>query len=146
MHHNIPAELFHVIVSYVGELCNERVSAFRSMRRMDAGDSAKDRHHPIKMCSLVCRHWANICRRLIFSGATLTLTSPDDTEILRKYAIHGCYKLLPILQLIESIVVEQTYGAYRSFCLVNIESENTMAECYDKHKEQYYAGSYKDFK
>lgn len=117
---NIPPELFDIIVSYVIELCDERGSALWSMRRIATVNSAKDWRHPIKLCSLVCRHWANICRRRMFSGVTLTLTSPDDVEILKKYAIHGCPKLLPILQLIGSIVVEQTYEASRSFCHVTL--------------------------
>ncbi|KAI0089689.1 hypothetical protein BDY19DRAFT_943826 [Irpex rosettiformis] len=107
----IPPELFNEILFHVGyqyrhKLWHDTITLGKTgIRRMYKG---------IVTCSFVCRHWANQCRRHLFSGARLLISSSDEAETFIKYAA-GCPTLVPVHTLIEGIEVVQRYRT-RSFC------------------------------
>lgn len=70
----------------------------------------------IMACSLVCRHWANQCRKLLFSKAVIKLVSPEDAEAFIKYAAQERCMLVPIRELISAVRVEQRFSTPYSFC------------------------------
>lgn len=72
-------------------------------------------HGGIFACSLVCRYWANQCRRYMFSGMELHIRTCEQAEMLVRYALHGSPSLVPIHTLISSIGVFQDHAAPRSF-------------------------------
>ena len=59
---SIPEELFEHILFHVGYNYIHD-SPFWTFALVDPGNKAQD----IKACSLVCRHWANQCRRHMFT-------------------------------------------------------------------------------
>ena len=112
---SIPEELFEHILFHVGYNYIHD-SPFWTFALVDPGNKAQD----IKACSLVCRHWANQCRRHMFTGITLIISSPEQADTFIKYATptRGCTppSLIPVHQLIREIQIEQTYDVSRSFC------------------------------
>ncbi|KAI0094182.1 hypothetical protein BDY19DRAFT_8049 [Irpex rosettiformis] len=114
---NLPPELFDDILFYVDydtikDIARRPFTKSRRKRIERDQDSLGD----LKRCSLVCRHWANHCRRYIFHGKRLVVSSVEDAEIFMEYAKKGCPSLVPVHRLIRGLFVEQRYDAPRSFC------------------------------
>ncbi|KAI0083216.1 hypothetical protein BDY19DRAFT_1035787 [Irpex rosettiformis] len=70
----------------------------------------------VKMCSLVCLRWANLCRQALFHDKQIKIRSSEEVKTFTKYATQGCPSLVPIHALIKSIRVEQRYNTRHSFC------------------------------
>ncbi|KAI0090490.1 hypothetical protein BDY19DRAFT_1055499 [Irpex rosettiformis] len=117
----IPPELFDNILFFVDRdsfaYLDGRKSAI-SLRRYQGDPDDRDVLHRLKLCSLVSRHWANRCRRYMFTGVTLIISSVEEAEIFRTYVTHGCPSLVQVHRLIGRVSVEQRYDAHRSFCHV----------------------------
>ena len=113
----IPPELFEKILDHVG-------SGFRTRLAGDSRIELEDRettssspidNEGIGACSLVCRHWANVCRRYMFQGAELKIDSPSKMDVFVKYATRGCRSLVKVHTLIGRLLVYQTYSNSLSF-------------------------------
>ncbi|KAI0083432.1 hypothetical protein BDY19DRAFT_1032314 [Irpex rosettiformis] len=101
----IPPELFDNVLFY---LC--LVSG--PYRRRNGGLSRR----AVMSCSLVCLRWANICRQALFRDKWLKIRSSEELQTFTKYATQRIPSLIPIHELIESILVEQRYDIQYSFC------------------------------
>lgn len=115
----IPPELFDRILSFVGyDHSTKGIRASVLRWKGGSGTDFEDRLHNVKMCSLVCLYWANLCRRLMFSGAKFVVSSSGDVQRFLAFAVQGirCPRLSPILELIGSLHVEQTYQESLPFC------------------------------
>ncbi|KAI0085028.1 hypothetical protein BDY19DRAFT_1059820 [Irpex rosettiformis] len=64
----------------------------------------------LKSCSLVSLHWANQCRRYMFTNKKLDFLDYGAAQAFRYYAIQGSKNLVPIYELVELISVTQNYG------------------------------------
>ncbi|KAI0094178.1 hypothetical protein BDY19DRAFT_988049 [Irpex rosettiformis] len=111
---NLPPELFDDILFYVYYNTSEGWRFVGLRRKSKKHD--QDLWGDLIRCSLVCRHWANHCRRYIFGGGSLVISSVEDVEIFMEYATQGCPSLVPVHRLIDGLTVEQRYDAPRSFC------------------------------
>ncbi|KAI0082934.1 hypothetical protein BDY19DRAFT_999056 [Irpex rosettiformis] len=100
----IPPELFDNILFY---LC-------LGYDPQSNGEESSRIH--ITASSLVCRYWANLCRRALFRNKELKICSFEEAQTLIKYARQGCPLLVPVHRLIKSISVEQSYDEGKSFC------------------------------
>jgi hypothetical protein len=69
----------------------------------------------LKVCSLVCRYWANECRKYLFKDATLHINSLNTAVRFRHYTTQGSVNLVRICDLIKAIHVVQQYSSRRSF-------------------------------
>ncbi|KAI0083172.1 hypothetical protein BDY19DRAFT_746559 [Irpex rosettiformis] len=102
----IPPELFDDILFYLFlDLDSNRVTVNKRLSR-----------RVIMVCSLVCCHWANLCRKALFRNKHFTIRSSEEAQTLVKYATQGSPSLVPIPTLIESISVRQGYNMRHSFC------------------------------
>lgn len=111
----IPQELFDSILHHAGS--DWRNKTRKRLTWQPSLGSIEDSLHTLKMCSLVCRHWANLCRRHIFSGATLVVSSHGAVETLLAYGTSPQYSILPLQELVKAIDVKQAYCISRlSFC------------------------------
>ncbi|KAI0094179.1 hypothetical protein BDY19DRAFT_911536 [Irpex rosettiformis] len=117
---DLPPELFGNILFYVDlhhrHLMDSKWRGDIHLRRRQEKQDGGGILYDLKMCSLVCRHWANHCRRYVFLDVTFVISSAEDAEIFKTYATRGCPSLVPVHQLIRRILVEQRYDAPRSFC------------------------------
>ncbi len=114
----IPLELLDIIASYLadcvrtGPLWSNPVLA-----RTENSNGIKDLYQPLRSCSFVCRHWANICRYGLFSQAALVFASSEDWEEFVADASSSCPSLVPIYKLIPEIRFIQRYQSPKpAFC------------------------------
>ncbi|KAI0812469.1 hypothetical protein BC629DRAFT_940007 [Irpex lacteus] len=119
----IPSELFAIILFYVGESCtsyNSRgTQESKYLRRQSAEWAGNNsRATTLQACSLVCHYWAVQCRRPLFFGATLIISTSEDMETFKQYVTQGCHslRLQPIHRLIGGIFIVQAYNDTQSFC------------------------------
>ena len=99
---NVPQELFDHILFFVNLSQN-------SQPVMEQWSMLSLRTSLLKQCALVCRHWANQCRRYLFHGATLEVRSYRSIKSMIYYALHGSSFLISIHTLISGINVIQTH-------------------------------------
>ncbi|KAI0094181.1 hypothetical protein BDY19DRAFT_988052 [Irpex rosettiformis] len=109
---NLPPEMFYDILFYV----DYDTRRFYTDLRRKLIECDQDSLSDLKRCSLVCRYWANHCRKYIFRDKRLVISSVEDAEIFMEYAKKGCPSLVPVHQLIHDLYIEQRYDAPRSFC------------------------------
>lgn len=113
---SLPVELFESFLPYVCSYPKIRGRG-RTLRRPTSDAHPGDSLLDVKTCSLVCRHWAKLCRQYIFSQARLVLSSVEDAELfLWQLQYPGSPLLLPMHKYIQSFCVEQTYDVSYSFC------------------------------
>lgn len=111
----IPLELFDSILYYVGSHCWRKAS--KGLIWRPSLDNIDDSLHTLKMCSLVCHRWADLCRQHIFCDATLIVSSHASVEALVAFRTSSEFAVRPVLGLIRAIEVRQTYNTSRlSFC------------------------------
>jgi hypothetical protein len=71
--------------------------------------------YTLKSCSLVCRYWANQCRRYMFLNSTLHLRSLQKAEQFRNFTINGSKNLDSLCSFISAVAVYQSYASPKSF-------------------------------
>ncbi len=119
---SILPELFLIILSHVEMFHRSEYQTgarFKRLRRHNYwNQNNKQERDPLgdlRAFSLVCRHWANLCRRSMFGGAILFLRLPEDVDLLVKYATRGSPSLVPVYKLIRGIDVSQRCDSSPSF-------------------------------
>ncbi|KAI0753598.1 hypothetical protein BC629DRAFT_1179531 [Irpex lacteus] len=110
----IPQELFDYILSHV-ERDDDTAQFLKPLKRPPFAHNPAAQTN-LRPYTLVCRHWANKCRRYIFGGAVLMITSPQDMDEFIQYSVHGCPSLIPLHKVIGGIHIQQTHHATRWFC------------------------------
>ncbi|KAI0782473.1 hypothetical protein BC629DRAFT_1519796 [Irpex lacteus] len=132
----LPPELFDGVLFYLDEtrsaLAGLQVQPpyLRTLRRCQQGDRKEDGLlEGLRAGSLVCRYWANSCRRSKFSRSLLCIESSDDADIFLKYAREGCSSLDPLYRIIGGLTVRQGYNTANSFvhrlhCITQLNREH----------------------
>lgn len=111
----IPQELFDYILRHV----KPDVPTYRTMNKTERSLSPEldpISNEGLRSYTQVCRHWANKCRRYIFTGAVLVISSPEDMDEFIQYAFHGCPLLIPLHKIVDGVHILQSYSDTRSFC------------------------------
>lgn len=103
---DLPVELLSFIVGYVGT--NDRGRFYQD------NVNAKDRRD-LKSSSLVCLHWANWCRRRLFTGRPLRVRSLAELVTLETFQMRGSLRLYSIHMLVGRVIFEQNWEA-ASWC------------------------------
>lgn len=116
----MPPELFTGVLFYLDEARSaedfHRWMYTRYLRRRGHNEhQGGDTLGSLRAGSLVCRYWANQCRRSMFLDSVLCINSSDDLDAILSYARDGCPSLVPIYMHIGGLVVTQTYDASHSF-------------------------------
>ncbi|KAI0094183.1 hypothetical protein BDY19DRAFT_8053 [Irpex rosettiformis] len=113
----IPPELFFHILRWVSRNDDRRETFIRLRRK--AGENPKkfdrfefDREYEmagpaytLRSCSLVCLYWANQSREYMFRGARLYISTLQNAQFFRRYAIAGSPNLVPDCTLVRVIDV-----------------------------------------
>ena len=100
----LPPELFDNIIFHAGHTRQSRHDKYTGIGAVT------------KVCSLVCRHWANGSRWYLFFERTLMIDSFEKATDFVQYTLRGSPALVPLYKLIRGIKVCQEYSTPRSFC------------------------------
>lgn len=121
----VPEELFKDILYWISQ--DDRTDEVRAQLkamypdhpRGYAGIEAVALHeaqpiYTLRSCALVCRYWANQSRRYMFTGRKMHISSLEDAQMFRKYAVDGSPNLLKICDLISELEVKERFKGSRS--------------------------------
>ncbi|KAI0749017.1 hypothetical protein BC629DRAFT_1594294 [Irpex lacteus] len=121
----VPEELFKDILYWISQ--DDRTDEVRAQLkamypdrpRGFAGIEAVALHeaqpiYTLRSCALVCRYWANQSRRYMFTGRKMHISSLEDAQMFRKYAVNGSPHLFKICDLISELEVKERFKGSRS--------------------------------
>lgn len=112
----LPPELFPRLLHWVN-LNNTSGEVYERINRVreDSGPELSrlyrelEKANPtytLRSCALVCRYWANHCRRYMFYGSILRIRSLQMAEDFRRYSTLGSRRLLRVSRLVRAIHVD----------------------------------------
>ncbi|KAI0347639.1 hypothetical protein BDW22DRAFT_7345 [Trametopsis cervina] len=118
---DIPPEIFPNILRFIS--VDDRTEQVQEMLQdsgwhsflIDTAVVVSAPAYTLKNCSLVSAYWANQCRRYMFLGRRMHITSYEQAMAFRHYATIPSSRLVPICSLIKHVDAVQRYPDSSAF-------------------------------